>query len=61
MFIVEQFAVVADDVLHFFVHVVNAAVSDNPVALFFRNVVFNFHLIQLVEDLVNGIVDTDVE
>ena len=60
-FVVKEFAVVADDVLHLFVHVVDAAVLQDAVALFLRHVVFYFHLVELGEDFVDGVVDADVE
>ena len=61
LLIVEEVTVLPDDVLHLFVHVVNAAVAQQAVALFLRHIVFHFHLLQLVENLVYGVVYADVE
>ena len=61
LLVVEEVTVLPDDVLHLFVHVVNAAVAQQAVALFLRHIVFHFHLLQLVENLVYGVVYADVE
>ena len=59
--VVEELGVVADDVLHFLVHFVDAAVAKQEVSFLLGDIVLDFHLVQLVEDLVDGVVDTDVE
>ena len=59
--VVEELSVVADDVLHFLVHFVDAAVAKQEVSFLLGDIVLDFHLVQLVEDLVDGVVDTDVK
>ena len=59
--VVEELSVVADDVLHFLVHFVDAAVAKQEVSFLLGDIVLDFHLVQLVEDFVDGVVDTDVK
>ena len=59
--VVEELAVVAYDVLHALVHVVDASVAQEAVTLFFGDIVLDLHLVELVEYLVDGVVDADVE
>ena len=59
--VVEELAVVAYDVLHALVHVVDASVAQEAVTLFFGDIVLDLHLVELVENLVDGVVDADVE
>lgn len=61
MLVVKELAVGANDVLHTFVHVVDASVTQQAVTLFFGDIVLYLHLVKLVEYLVDGVVDADVE
>ena len=61
VFIVKEFAVDADDILHFLIHVVNAAEALQTVAFGLRHIVFYPHLVKLRNNLVDSVVDTDVE
>ena len=59
--VVEELSVVANDVLHFLVHFVDAAVAKQEVSFLLGNIVLDFHLVKLVEDFIDGVVDTDVK
>lgn len=61
LLVVEKAGVLANEILHFLIHFINAAEKQNAVTLFLREVVLDLHLVDLVEDMVHRIIDTNVE
>ena len=50
-----------DNVLHLLGHIVDATILEEAVAFFLGDIILDFHLVELVENLVDGVVDADIE